>query len=439
MARQWKKQASVAYGYALARLALNCFMYFDRENTGGEDGSAGTSPVCQKETDQIFCGLLDKLLEGTLERGMAGELREMLRHEMDTVIAYTDAVKNYEYALNRVERRFDSSLPVSDKTEEEFVNQTMGFLTAAGDAASMNRRIQEVIGQLPVRFTKMKFYSMVRDALSAYIGADQEALDNVMYFLNTSAMTELTEERRKEFPELKEILEMLEGLRFRELTAESYKNASQAVVLAGEKLFELSENCQTMTEMVNDLYLISITKDDAVRDAFLEDTVFGMIRGLVDLHGKEITEDLEQMLCKLEGVQEEYYEKYSRLDPAPEYQEGEDAQNSVSRCVDRLMSTSIFVSLEEHHDRKLVDRQDIDRVMDNYIAVTEPVFTKCQKPVLRAVMATTLSALPVCFNSLDEIQSYIAESLGSCSDLAEKETCKELILQLMEMEDYEVV
>jgi len=47
-------------------------------------------------------------------------------------------------------------------------------------------------------------------------------------------------------------------------------------------------------------------------------------------------------------------------------------------------------------------------------------------------MATSLSILPVFFNSAEEIHNYIENSLGSCTDPFEKATCMELLQQIME-------
>lgn len=452
MARQWKKQASVAYGYALTRLALNCFMYFDELAAGeyadgeeaGQNLAAGREKGAdfrqkQQQEDDQFRKLLGAWLDGELQLADVAAFREQIRREMEAVVAYTDCFQIYEYALNRVERRFDETLPVAELSEEDFVHQVMGFLTATDDAATMNRRIQEVIGQLPVRFTRQKYYGMVREALSAYIGADSEALENIMYLLRTGAMVGLDTDKKTEYPELQAMLETLAQIRFKELTAESYQNAVQTVTLAGEKLLALSEYCQMMQEMANDLYLISLTREVAVRDTAQENCAVGILKGLLELDGKATPGELEESLYGLEGVQEEYYEKYQRLDPAPEYQEGEDEEAYQMRCVDLLMSASTFVSLQENRQPKVVESCDIDRAVDEFVILTDRVFDGCQKPVLRAIMASTLSALPVCFNSLDEIRAYVANSLGSCFDFAEKETCKELIMQLMECEDYEVV
>lgn len=437
MAGQWKKQASVAYGYALARLALNGFMYF--EELPSEYDVSKDAKSKQKWVDETFQKLLGDLLDGTLDLECTVQFRSRIQNEMAEVIAYTDCFRNYEYALNRVERRFDDTLPESDVSDEEFCREVLSFITSVKDAADMNRRIQEMIGQLPVRFTRQKYYGMVREALSVYIGADGEALENIMYLLRTGGMVELTEEQKEIYPELRSYLAELEALSFRTLTKEAYQKASQIVSLASEMLIALSEYYQTMQEMVNDLYLAGLTGADAVRDAAQESCAMNLLRGLLETKGGEISEELEEQLCGLEGVQEEYYEKYQRLDPVPEYQEGEDADAGRMRQVDLLMSTSTFVSLDTKQAKHTVETAEVDRAFEAFVRKMDPIFQNCQKPVMRAVMATTLSTLPVCFNSLDEIRNYIRNSLGGCSDLAEKEACKDLIHQLMESEDYEML
>ena len=46
-------------------------------------------------------------------------------------------------------------------------------------------------------------------------------------------------------------------------------------------------------------------------------------------------------------------------------------------------------------------------------------------------MAKVLSEIPVWFNSLEEIESYIKDSLALCMDTAEKEACMINLKQIM--------
>lgn len=436
MTQHWRRQASVAYGYSLTRLALNYYTYFeDAEEEAGQE--------CLRRADEQFHQALGAWLAGERPLESLQSLREEIRQEMETVTAYTDCFRIYEYALNRLERRVDPDLPSLDVEEGEFVRRLVHFVTDTKEAAVMNQRIQMIIGQLPVRFTRQKFYGMVMEGLSAYIGADQSGLDNMMYLLRTSAMVELTPEQTQGYHDLNVLLEQLKNLPYKDLEAGQYREAIQKIGYASEVLYLYADTLQMLQDMVNDLYVLCLTRTDAMKDAKEEENALFILKGLYERHQNqawgEIEDAVTERLYLLEGVQESYYEKYQRLDPAAEYQKGEDETAFWGRCVDRLLSASSFAPLEDPCAGQTVERADVEAAANALIARLDPVFSEQPKPVVRAIMATVLANLPVCFNSLDEIQSYIANSFASCTDQAEKETCMELLQQLMEYEEYGMV
>lgn len=436
MTQHWRKQASVAYGYALTRLALNYYTYFS-------DADEEMTQDSLNQADQQFHQILGAYLAGETPLDAIRTLRERVTREMEAVTAYADCFRIYEYALNRLERRFETGLPTVGVEEDEFVRQLMHFLTNTNEAAVMNQRIQMIIGQLPIRFTRKKFYGMVMEALSAYIGSDQSGLDNMMYLLRTSAMVELTQEQKNGYQDLNILLEQLRNLPFRELETDQYREAMQKIGYASEALYLFSDTWQMLQDMVNDLYILCLTRADSIKDAAEEENALSILNALYEQHQAgacgEIADEVTENLYLLEGVQESYYEKYQRLDPASEYQEGEAETAYAGRCVDKLLSSSPFVSLEEMHGERCVERQDVELAANAFFAQLESVFAANPKPVVRAIMATALSNLPVCFNSLDEIQNYIVNSFASCTDSAEKETSMELLQKLMEFEDYGMV
>lgn len=436
MTQHWRKQASVAYGYSLTRLALHYYGYCEEADETMDQNRV-------TEAEEQFHRILGACLAGETPLDELKKLREQVFQEMETVIAYADCFQIYEYALNRMERRFDSALPTLDVEEEELVARLVHFLSDAGDAAVMNQRIQMMVAQLPVRLTRQKFYAMVLDALSAYIGSDQSGLDSMMYLLRTNAMVELTREEQERYPDLDCLLEQLQNLPFRQLEAIPYQESVRKITLAGETLYRLSDTWRTLQEMVNDLYVICLTRADAMRDTVEETNALMILKELYaqresGVYGA-IADEVTEHLYLLEGVQESYDEKYQRLGPAPEYQNGEEASAYSARCVDKLLSASSFASLEEDQEVGTVTRSDVEAAANAFFAQLEPVFAANAKPVVRAIMAAVLSNLPVFFNSLDEIERYIANSFGSCTDSAEKETCMELLLKLMEYEDYGMV
>lgn len=435
MNKQWKKQASVVYGYALTHLALNSYLYFEELPENYEENEILQR---QESFDKELQKLLQDLTEGVLCLEAIETLRNRIQKEMESIIAFTDCFRVYEYVLNRVERRFDETLPSSEFSDRELVNQILAFVFEDEEPAVMNQRIQEIIGQLPIRFTRQKYYSMVHEALSIYIGAQTEALEDIMYLLRTAGMIELSSERRALYPQFAEYLHVLEQMTFRTMTAEEYHKGEQLVELASEQLDALSDYYPMLQEMVNDLYLIALTKEAAMRDVVQEQCAYRLIEALLKTENGEIPEAAEDELYGLEGVQEEYYERYLHMDSVPEWKEGEAEELSKMRVIERLMSSSTFAALEENTASQTVTREDIEAAFEAFVQQMEPVLKQGQKPVVRAVMALTLSALPICFNSLEELRAYVENSLGSCSDMAEKEASIELIHMLMEMEDYAV-
>ncbi len=438
MSQLWKKQASVAYGYSLTRLALNEYMYL--EDMPAEGMLAEGMP----EKISLYGEQFHQLLELHLQQSDCLEqikvLRSRLQREMETVVAMTDCFRIYEYALNRVERRFRNEQPAVEADDAVFTEQLLAFVTGSDDTAVMNHRVQLVIGQLPVRFTKNKFYSMVREALSVYIGSDRSGLDNIMYLLRTGAMVALDNEKMEEYPRLAELLKHLRQLDFKTMTAADFENAGQMITMAGEQLYEYSENYQLLQEMINDLYVLQLTAADAVRDQHEESTAVSLLQQLLQLYhdtaGVDSEGEIMAYLHQLEGSQEHYYEKYQRLENAPEYKAGEEEWADKSRRVERLLSTSSFAELEAVTEEVPVDAALLDETATAFFEQLSGLFSACQKPVTRAVMASVLAILPVCFNSLDEIRNYIGGSLASCSDLAEKETSKELLQLIMESDGY---
>ena len=53
------------------------------------------------------------------------------------------------------------------------------------------------------------------------------------------------------------------------------------------------------------------------------------------------------------------------------------------------------------------------------------------RAVLRGLMARILSSLPVFFNSIEEVEEYIQNSLAACTDADEKIVSMELIREIM--------
>lgn len=436
MAWNWKKQASAAYRFSLARLALNALLYADEREEFLKKGE-GKLKGFDEAWNQALAGFLDH--QDVLSQ--VQDLREQILKEMELVVAFTDGFRFYEHAFNRAERRFGEGGPVSSWSDEALAECLIRFIASGQDINTVNRRIQNIIGQLPVRFTRQKYYSMVREALEAYVGSEKRALDNMLYMLKCGTMT-VMQEAQESREDLTELFHILKQISFQNMTAESYQKGSAVLGLATERLKAESEFYGRLQNMVNDLYVLCLTHQDAVRDTKEEAALFRLLQeaGRQGRTGGPVDfEALEEELCEIEGVQEQSYERFLRMEPAPEPQAGEPPMALAGRQVELLLSTSPFAPMTEEADGtqgEEVTSQDVEKAMEEYIACADPVLKTIQKPVARAIMAGGLEILPVSFSSMEELGAYVKNSLSSCTDVAEKEACVELLEEMMEREDY---
>ena len=87
---------------------------------------------------------------------------------------------------------------------------------------AINRKISQVIGQLPVRLTKNKFFEMLSNGLSIYKGGTKESLKNFLYMLKTTAMLENTETMTVNYPYLDDFFKEFKEIKFKKITKEQY-------------------------------------------------------------------------------------------------------------------------------------------------------------------------------------------------------------------------
>jgi hypothetical protein len=372
-------------------------------------------------------------------------LRKDMTHEVEVLTSYADCFQIFEYILNRMERKFIPSGKTNDG-DEPFLKRLMEFITAASDAAVMNGRIKQIIGQLPVRLTKQKFYSLLMEGLSVYLGSPRENLRDMMYSLRTESMVSLPEGMDAGHKDIYEILQQFKRMDYRNMTVESYEEASAKLSYASQVLTDESGYYVMLQDLINDLCVLIFARPDAVIDINEEDFYRSVISGIkvkLDQEDFSVTEDefLDQ-LTQLEGRQETYYERYLNVEVLKENEQSADDPDYIrSMNVDRLLSGSSFAELMiwketlSEEENAVVDKSYLDQQAEAYIHELDELFADAPKPVVRAVMAKILSDLPVYFHSIDEIQEYMRGSLLVCQDQAEKETCMELLEELMDYEN----
>ena len=170
----------------------------------------------------------------------------------------------------------------------------------------------------------------------------------------------------------------------------------------------------------------------------------------------EVTVELNPILEKSEGLQEEYYdevsnlvslfddgvikEAYSKVTLNDEVGEIKDSESTLeyTRKLILLLSNSEFASLEKEDESlgKKVDPEYFESKKNEVIDEIINGLSGKDRMVKRAIMANVLGSLPVFFNNLDEIKEYIKNSLETCTDEHVKKASKLLAITIMDDFDY---
>jgi hypothetical protein len=434
--RKIKKQLSAACEYAYVKLGLNYYTYYE-EDTDHPAEEAGLLHLALKH-----------FLEGNPDKAIPvlDELRSRLTARMEECTSYTDSFQAYEYVVNRLEPRFAAGGADTEHVvdNESLTTDIMGYILKDQDAMGINQRIGSILGQLPVRLTKQKFFAMVEEALRVYKGGPMEGLEDALYALRSQALLKEPKEASKGYERLFALLQLFKQADYRNMTQEVFDSLVAAIAEAGQMMTDMSGDMSLLMELANDLYILCLCREETFMDAILEKNLNELLSGLLELFGKDekcdIPEALSDRLYALEGRQEACYEQWSLgigySDMSAAEKEEEEKLAEIFRKTDLLMSGSAYMKLEKAPEstEKTVDEALLRREEETLFAEITESWKSQPRVVIRAAMAAVLSQLPVFFHSLEETKSYVRSSLDSCSDEYEKAATSYLIHEIMKME-----
>lgn len=428
-----RRQLTAAYHCSYIRLALNFYTAYEAaaEKKGFENDRI--SGLYDR-----FCELLDACLKGQSDCG-ADELRQDVIREMEKVTDYTDAFQAYEYVMNRIEGRFAPKL-IGKKPEdtESLTEEILSWFQTAPDPASLRERMQVITGQLPVRFTKQKFFALLEDHLSIYKGLPRSGFEDILYILRSEGLLNRPMAREEAYGTLFDRMKAFEQADLRHLTAQEYRHLASELEEGSREINALSGEILCLIDMVNDLCVILLAQGTAVSDLSCEQNTKEILKGIQTLFAskewEDIPEEVTDRLPALEGKQEQYFEQWLRDDISlEELQEENGPEAEAAWKAGLLMSGSAFMSLEKPNaDEAEVDEVFFREKLDALFKDMGERWKELPKAVVRAAMAKCLSSLPANFQSLDEAREYIQGRLDSCSDEIEREACADLIRSLME-------
>ena len=136
----------------------------------------------------------------------------------------------------------------------------------------------------------------------------------------------------------------------------------------------------------------------------------------------------EELFAPLEGRQEYFWSRYlkylGREDGSPAVSDqAEERTENACFITEQLLSGSFAVRLSREEAGGLVTEAQMEEELTKLFTELEQRLKRASRFTGRAVMASVLASLPVWFNSLEEVESYIKDSFSLCLDKAEKEAC----------------
>lgn len=376
------------------------------------------------------------------------ELRESIIGKMKILTAYTDVFQIYEYIINRLEGKYSVTRYTADN--EEFASKILQYIFAEKDSATVNAKIQEVVGQLPVRMTKTRFLDLVKDSLSIYNGSDKSSVETFLYMVRTGATLDRPEGFDSEYPALTQYKELFDKADYKNLTMDEYVDLKIALEKAVNLLEHIAEAYYTMQEVINDVYAVLLTKPYAnmpdTISTFASDMPIcaKIIRELNEINVMEeslIPAKSTRLLSELEGKQERLLEIRNVAESIFFDVEANQKSllegmmlSSATSCIDRvikLQSNSIFVELDREPVLGVADDLYMKRTEKQLLNEMNDLLSSSSQIVSRAIMGNVLCKLPVFFNNQNEVSDYVKNSLESCKDEAEKSACIQLLQEII--------
>ena len=427
------------------RMAMNYFTFAEvYSDMDVKDKSVFDVQVnkLQKMIDDII--LLDKSEDYKAKD--IDDFRNEIIAIMEVLTAYVDRLQVCEYVLNRVEFRFEECDYGNDYYNDKFEKDIYRYITSDKDNTVINMKLSQVIGQVPMRLSKNKFFDMLKDSFSLYKGSEMQSVDDFAYMIRTAGTIYNPEGFGVMFPELHSKYEKLSTIKADEITEADFREYRELLTVASEEVERYTDFYVMLTEIINDVYTIYLN-DKALTEVKEIEKLKSIISDAYDmLEGHDIEADMvATKFMEFEGIQERLsnmiFNPESAIDEIcninGEFIDEAGYRNSIDNLIitSKLQSASTFAKLNDDNDKKgLADEEYINKTVDALVVEFSKLFEEKDRSGRRAVMALVVSALPAFFNNLEEFKQYVHVALSQCTDMAEKQACMSLINLMMASE-----
>lgn len=428
--------------------AFNYYTYYEMISEDKDDNKTKILELTQDLNEIISAYLKGNLSGKELEVAIdkLNEIRNSITQSMKILTTYVDMFQIYEYVLNRVEYRFSDEESFEKISEEDTVIEILQYITAQKDATIVNRKMKDVLGQLPVRITKQKYFQMISDSFSLYKGATKSTIESLLYMLRTCTMLERPEGMEDSYEDLSSIAKAFDSADFKSITKEQYEKLHEKLTFGIKFITDTSDMYLMLADLINHSMAILLSLPYGITDTSESNSYLGIIEYVSrQINGAEeietSAEEIYTLFESLEGKQERILSQIQKIDYLLDTVEldGEllkslmlDKIYHSLAMIRKLISTSSFIELDDVDEKTIiVSEEELIQIRDGFIEDLMEHLKKYPKLMNRGIMAATFSIMPIMFNNLEEFKEYIENSLSMCSDPYEKVASISLISKLI--------
>lgn len=368
---------------------------------------------------------------------------------MEVLTNYTDQLMIFEYMLNRIEHKFDQSEQEFAEDDSVFAQELLQYILGVKDTYVVNEKIKDVIGQLPVRMARSKFFELVKNSISLYKGSEKDSLDGYLYMIRTSATLYKPESDGQYFASWGAFVDKLKKVDFDSLEKEQFDTLFDELKEKARDISDASEVFVTLQELINSLYAYLLVGFDSERDeegkwkkeeAICKEVIITIAKQVKAEDNYIIAESLMEQLEQIEGtperimtgiqhlmgsfqmVRESYADKIKELQLERNFSDLEK--------VGDLLSSSIFIEFKEQCTKEVTEEM-AEKETVQLVEELSALFHDNSIRFVRAVIASVISRMPVFFAGVEEISEYIQTSLELCKDIAEKKASYEILRDML--------
>ena len=142
--------------------------------------------------------------------------------------------------------------------KEEYSKELLSYVFSDNDQAALNDRLHDVLGQLPVRMSRMHYMELIKNSLELYSESDTDSLDGYVYMLRTVAMLYEPEGMDKYYTDFADMTEEFANADYSHMDKDYYTILSERLSGMSNDVRCISDALMVYQKMINMIYYVQV-------------------------------------------------------------------------------------------------------------------------------------------------------------------------------------